>query len=222
MPQVFTFNNTLVQFCGDKVKMSDIFTPQTYGDDKHVLFVLYDNIWGDYDVNTYYYFTGNGYILDEIIQMMNHYDRSHDTPHLFDTVYNIDAYKNFWKIYTYESEETMFSHLTSLVINDRLISPKRRNEGNRVNIQDMLTFHPLYPVIFENINNETDLLRIAGDSGFAEKNKTLVDFIYFKMRVFYTKNMYYEIIEKALHPNRVGKWLEAHLANGGDFDYFEY
>jgi hypothetical protein len=54
-------------------------------------------------------------------------------------------------------------------------------------------------------------------------NSSLFDLDYIKMSKKRDKLIYYEIIEKALHPDRVGKFLDEHLKKGykiEDFDMF--
>jgi hypothetical protein len=37
-----------------------------------------------------------------------------------------------------------------------------------------------------------------------------------------TQIIEHELIAKALHPSRVSKWLDYHIANGKDISEFEY
>ena len=214
------------QPCIDTIMFRDIFPPESIGEEKNILFVLEDNIWGAYNVNTYYYFTGDGNDLEDCLAKINHYDRRRSgAPHPFDGFWdpNEKKYKNHWKIYLYETNKEMYSHLTNMIINGRLRHVNRKEEGNRINVEDMTSFHPLYPEYCEGITQVPDLLRLMAVPKFMENHHPeFIQHLQQVLKTYYTKQLYYELIEKALHPDKVGRWLEAHLANGGGFDDFEY
>ena len=214
------------QHCADTIQFRDIFPPESIGEEKNILFVLEDDIWRTYNVNTYYYFTGDGNDLEEILSMINHYDRRRScAPHLFDGFWdpNDKKYKNHWKIYLYETKKEMYSHMTNMIINDRLRRGKNNEEGNRINVEDITSFHPLYPEYCENITQVPDLLRLMALPKFMENHHPeFIQHLHLVLKTHYTRQIYYELIKTALHPDKVGRWLEAHLANGGGLDDFEF
>ncbi len=53
-------------------------------------------------------------------------------------------------------------------------------------------------------------------------NESLFELDYVKMSKIRTKNIYYELIEKALSPSRVDKWLKYYIDNGGKIEEFDW
>ena len=67
--------------------------------------------------------------------------------------------------------------------------------------------------------------RISNLHNYLKLNESLIslfDLDYQAMSKQQTKHIYYELIEKALHPSRVSKWLDYHCENGGEIADFDW
>ena len=53
-------------------------------------------------------------------------------------------------------------------------------------------------------------------------NPALLELDYQKMSIKRSRHIYLELIEKAFHPDRVGKWLDYHLEQGKPIETFDY
>jgi hypothetical protein len=60
-----------------------------------------------------------------------------------------------------------------------------------------------------------------GSVGTDEAAAAVYELDYKAMSKVRSKLLYIELMEKALHPSRVRKWLDYHCENGGEVDDFE-
>jgi len=97
-----------------------------------------------------------------------------------------------------------------------------REEGIRIMIKDITKMPNSIPFIEKmlaaNILTEENIIY---NTLFLEGKIALYDLDYQAMSKVRTKLLYTELMEKALHPSRVSKWLDYHYENGGNSDDFE-
>ena len=192
--------------------IEDVYQNKMARKQKHILCTLQGNGYK----NTYYYYSGNGKDLKEILDKQERYDRygHYEYPQPFD-IYDIDgkAYSD-WNIFSFEKKEHMYDYILQCILNNL-----DYNYYNYITIEDMRNLEPDRTSDVYHISQlmTMELLKLE----FIRDNEEFVSYIYQLLSIHRHKTLYYELIEKALHPKWVGLWLADHLANGKDICDFE-
>jgi hypothetical protein len=143
----------------------------------------------------------NSYFLSENPNAM---DILMDNPHLIN---NLSITHNPNAIPYLETQMENFA-------NSYDISNILRNPNGIPLIQQMLDY---------NLVSESDIEKTISYLLFEKKNiERVFELDYQAMSKVRTKLLYDEILEKALHPDRVSKWLDYHCENGGNIIDFEF
>jgi hypothetical protein len=167
--------------------------------------------------NSYYYYSGNGKDLQAILDKQERYDPRgyYEYPQPFDT-YELDDHSitSDWDIYEFEKKEDMFNYLLQCILNG--LQYNYYKNVSVVNIYNMEA--DKYEDVYH-MNMFPSLEMLTQE--FLRDNEELVSYIYQLLNIQRHKTLYYEIVEKALRPNRVGLWLADHIANGKEVWEFE-
>ena len=156
-------------------------------------------------------------MLKHILDKQERYDRygHYEYPQPFDTYECEDhSVTSDWTIYEFEKKEHMYDYILQCIVNNL-----DYNYYNYITIEDMINLESDRTSDVYHINHLTSLQLLNQE--FLRDNAAFVSYIYQLLSIRRHKTLYYEIIEKALHPNRVGLWLADHIANGKDICEFE-
>ena len=124
--------------------------------------------------------------------------------------------------YTIIYNPSAIPYIETLMEDNVNVDPEFQNVGIRAMTENPNCVPLIEKRIAANMLTENDIKYIK--ARLLKKDEAvmaLYDLDYQAMSIVRVRHFYIELMEKALHPSRYGKWLDYHMANGGKVENFE-